>query len=440
MTRVMDRLEADLLADPTSIRGVVVSSAKTTFFAGGDLAVLQAALPQDALRIRREVDSIKRQLRRLETIGRPVVAAINGAALGGGFEIALACHVRIAVDDPGTRVGLPEVTYGLLPGGGGVIRTIRLLGMRKALTEVLLHGQLHSAQDALALGIVDALAPDPEALLRSALAWIDDHPTGGQPWDADGSRATEPKPLPAGPRELVADLTGLPEAAMGTPATRAQEAMASTALEGARLGFEDACDVETDHFVDLIIGPVAKNMIQGRFFDLRSVNAGLARPPTAERGRVAGATVLGAGTMGPEIAAECAKAGIEVTLQDVPSDPAAEYPVRPDIDGIARFTHTVPGSDLPPRSPRRFRRTSRSSRHFSPPARDGVLPASRDAGQVDDLVDRAVHQEELGHRRHPLGRVRRGHPAGGPPLDVTRRQLAAYLGLQLLGGDARQSQ
>ena len=135
MGAAVDRLEAE-----SELTGVVVTSAKKTFFAGGDLKKMMQAGPDDAPDVFAMVEDTKSQLRRLETIGRPVVAAINGAALGGGLEIALACHHRIALDHSRTELGLPEVTLGLLPGGGGVTRVTRMLGLSSALMDVLLPG------------------------------------------------------------------------------------------------------------------------------------------------------------------------------------------------------------------------------------------------------------------------------------------------------------
>ena len=136
MKAAVDRLEAE----KADVTGVVVTSAKKTFFAGGNLKKMIQAGPDDAPVLFAEVEGIKADLRRLETLGRPVVAAINGAALGGGLEIALACHHRIAYDDPRTELGLPEVTLGLLPGGGGVTRVVRMLGLTDGLMNVLLTG------------------------------------------------------------------------------------------------------------------------------------------------------------------------------------------------------------------------------------------------------------------------------------------------------------
>jgi 3-hydroxyacyl-CoA dehydrogenase / enoyl-CoA hydratase / 3-hydroxybutyryl-CoA epimerase len=137
MAETVERLENE----KDDIAGVVITSAKKTFFAGGDLHDLIKATKEDAPQVAAGVREIKAQLRRLETLGKPVVAAINGAALGGGFEIALAAHHRVVVDDPGAVVGFPEVQLGLLPGGGGVVRTVRMLGIVDALMQLLLQGQ-----------------------------------------------------------------------------------------------------------------------------------------------------------------------------------------------------------------------------------------------------------------------------------------------------------
>src|SRR6478672_3627158 len=156
MSAAVDPLEAE----QDDVVGVVVTSAKKTFFAGGNLKKMVEATPDDAPAIFAEIEGVKRDLRRLETLGRPVVAAINGAALGGGLEIALACHHRVAYDDPRTEIGLPEVTLGLLPGGGGVTRVVRMLGLTDGLMNVLLTGTRFKPAAALEKGLVDELVPD----------------------------------------------------------------------------------------------------------------------------------------------------------------------------------------------------------------------------------------------------------------------------------------
>ena len=149
----IDRLEAE----KDEITGVVITSAKKTFFAGGDLNDLKTATKDDAPQLAEMVRAGKAQLRRLETLGKPVVAAINGAALGGGLEICLATHHRVAVDDPGVQLGFPEVQLGLLPGAGGVVRTVRMIGIVDALMKLLMQGQRLRPAKAVEAGILDEL-------------------------------------------------------------------------------------------------------------------------------------------------------------------------------------------------------------------------------------------------------------------------------------------
>src|SRR5947208_2131517 len=163
----VDRLESER----DSIAGVVVTSAKKTFFAGGDLHDLRKARPEDAEEIAQMVRGIKSLLRRLESFGKPVVAAINGAALGGGLEICLACHHRIVVDDRSAVVGFPEVQLGLLPGAGGVVRTVRMLGIVDALMQLLLQGQRLKPAKASELGLVDEIVPTRDDLLLAGEAF-----------------------------------------------------------------------------------------------------------------------------------------------------------------------------------------------------------------------------------------------------------------------------
>src|SRR5690349_10403672 len=179
---ITDRLEAE----KDSIRGIILTSAKKTFFAGGDLRDLIRVTPETAQDLFDGGMAIKRNLRRIETLGKPVVAAINGAALGGGYEIALACHHRIALDAPGSKIGCPEVTLGLLPGGGGVVRTVRLLGIADALLKVLIQGRQYSPRRALEAGLVHEVAADHDEMLARARAFIDANPAAQQPWDVPG--------------------------------------------------------------------------------------------------------------------------------------------------------------------------------------------------------------------------------------------------------------
>lgn len=306
-----------LAAERDAVTGVIVTSAKDTFFAGGDLNLLSQVTADNTAEFYAGLEQIKADLRALETLGKPVVAALNGAALGGGLEIALACHHRIALDNPKAQFGLPEVTLGLLPGGGGVTRITRLLGIADGLMKVLLQGPRFTPADALALGLVDELAGSPDELLDKARAWIRANPESVQRWDAKdyrmpGGTPASPKlaaMLPAFPANLRKQLKGAP---MPAP-----HHIMSAAVEGASVDFDTALKIEGRYFVDLARGQVAKNMIKAFWFDLNSINAGGSRPeghPPRPTKRVA---VLGAGMMGAGIAYVSARNGIDVVLKDV---------------------------------------------------------------------------------------------------------------------------
>ncbi|GHB36686.1 3-hydroxyacyl-CoA dehydrogenase [Streptomyces umbrinus] len=324
LTVIADRLEAAVQADPDSVRGIVFTSAKKTFFAGGDLRDLIRVTPETAQQLLDGGLAIKRDLRRIETLGKPVVAAMNGAALGGGFEIALACHHRVALDAPGSKIGCPEVTLGLLPGGGGVVRTVRLLGIADALLKVLLQGTQYSPQRALENGLVHEVAATPEEMLAKARAFIDANPESSQPWDKPGYRIPGGTPsnpkfaanLPAFPANLRKQTNGAPY-----PAPRN---ILAAAVEGSQVDFETAQVIEARYFVELAAGQTSKNMIQAFFFDLQAVNSGANRPKGVEPRQVRKVAVLGAGMMGAGIAYSCARAGIDVVLKDVSAEAAAK--------------------------------------------------------------------------------------------------------------------
>ncbi|GGP37388.1 3-hydroxyacyl-CoA dehydrogenase NAD-binding domain-containing protein [Streptomyces abikoensis] len=320
LAAVADRLEAE----KEQIRGVIVTSAKKTFFAGGDLRELIKATPADARRVFDAGMAVKRDLRRIETLGVPVVAAINGAALGGGYEIALACHHRVALDAPGSKIGLPEVTLGLLPGGGGVTRAVRLLGITDALLKLLLQGTQYSPRRALEAGLVHELAADPEDLLAKARAFVDAHPDSRQPWDEKGYKI--PGGTPASPR-FAANLPAFPATLRkqtgGAPYPAPRNILAA-AVEGSQVDFETAQVIEARYFTELVTGQTAKNMIQAFFFDLQAVNSGRSRPRDIAPRTVSKVAVLGAGMMGAGIAYACARAGLEVVLKDVSAENAAK--------------------------------------------------------------------------------------------------------------------
>ncbi|MGW7269485.1 3-hydroxyacyl-CoA dehydrogenase NAD-binding domain-containing protein [Streptomyces sp. NPDC054864] len=311
-------------AEKDSIRGIIYTSAKKTFFAGGDLKDMMKAGPENARDAFEAGVAIKSSLRRIETLGKPVVAAINGAALGGGYEIALASHHRVALDAPGSKIGLPEVTLGLLPAGGGVTRTVRLMGIADALLKVLLQGTQYNPKRALENGLIHEVAATREEMIEKARAFIDANPESAQPWDKPGYRIPGGTPanpkfaanLPAFPANLKKQINGAPY-----PAPRN---ILAAAVEGSQVDFETALTIEARYFTELVTGQTAKNMIQAFFFDLQAVNSGANRPKGIEPRQVRKAAVLGAGMMGAGIAYSCARAGIEVVLKDVSAEAAAK--------------------------------------------------------------------------------------------------------------------
>jgi 3-hydroxyacyl-CoA dehydrogenase / enoyl-CoA hydratase / 3-hydroxybutyryl-CoA epimerase len=339
MAAAVRRLE-DEVADVT---GVVVASAKKTFFAGGNLKLMMQARPEDAAALFAGAESIKADLRKLEKYPRPVVAAINGAALGGGFEIALACNHRILVDDSSAVVGLPEATLGLLPGGGGVTRIVRMLGLQSGLMDVLLQGTRFKPADALAKGLVDEIVASRDDLLPAAKAWIlehrDDPEATSNPWDRPGYRM--PGGTPQSPK-LAAFLPAFP--ALLRKQTKgavypAQRAILSAAVEGASVDVDTASRVESRYLTRLLVGQNFKNMTQAFFFDLQAINAGKFRPEGVEKFRATKVAVLGAGMMGAGIAYSCARAGMQVVLKDVTAEAAAKgkaYSEKLNAKGIER--------------------------------------------------------------------------------------------------------
>lgn len=323
LEKALERLEAER----DSIRGVVLTSAKKDFFAGGDLKALRAAGPGDEEEIFALTQSIKGQLRRLETLGIPVVAALNGSALGGGLEIALACHHRICVGGSRVKLGLPEVSLGLLPGAGGISRLTRMLGIQAALMGWILPGAQKSPAQALETGVIDEVVESPEELLPAAKAWLRGHAQGEdaavKAWDVKGFRIPGGGPsqpsfaqnLPAFPANLRKQLKG---ADLPAPL-----AALSTAIEGAQVDFDTACRIESRYFTQLVTGRVSTAMIQAFHFDLQAARAGrFLGERTTQPQKVSSVAVLGAGMMGAGIAYECARAGMTVHLKDVSVDKA----------------------------------------------------------------------------------------------------------------------
>ena len=314
MQDTVNRLEQE-----EGLSGVVIASAKKVFFAGGDLHDLLAVQPEDQPAFMAQNLSIKGDLRRLEKLPVPVVAAINGAALGGGFELCLACNHRVAWNDRSVQLGLPEVTLGLLPGGGGVVRMVKLLGLEKALP-YLLEGTRIDPAAALQAGLVHALVDSPEQLVPAAKQWLREqqgNPEAAvQPWDRKGYR------LPGGEVNSphIAQLITLAPA-MLFKKTRgllpAPGEILDCAVQAARLDLDTALIVEARGLTRLVVTPQAKNMISTFFFAMNRLNRGGSRPADIPKASVKKIAVLGAGMMGQGIAYAAAMAGIEVVLKDV---------------------------------------------------------------------------------------------------------------------------
>lgn len=335
----LDRLESER----DSIAGVIIASAKPTWFAGGNLTQLQEADAAHAAEQTARMTHTKSLLRRLEQLGRPVVAALTGAALGGGLEIALACHRRIAAADvPAARFGFPEVSLGLFPGADGITRSVRMFGVQKALQEIILPATRFRAAEALALGLVDEVVPAAEIGDR-AREWIRANPAPAQPWDVPGFRV----PAGAGPAALTAMPALLRKQLKGAPMPAPRAAMAA-AVEGAGFDFATASTIETRYFVQLSNGQVAKNMIKSQFFDMQHITSGGSRPTGIPKYTARKVGVLGAGMMGAGIAYATAKAGIEVVLKDVSLEAATHgkaYSRTVEEKLIARGTSSAERSE-----------------------------------------------------------------------------------------------
>ncbi|MBE9540551.1 MAG: enoyl-CoA hydratase/isomerase family protein, partial [Proteobacteria bacterium] len=320
MAETVEKLEQQ-----EGLTGVVLASAKSVFFAGGDLHELLAVEKGHEALFMEVIANIKDGLRRLEKLPVPVVAAINGAALGGGFELCLSCNYRVAWDNKSVQLGLPEVGLGLLPGGGGIVRMVNLLGLEKALP-YLLEGKKVVPAKAMAEGMIDEVVENIEDLVPRAKAWIlenkDREEAAVQPWDRPGHR------IPGG----SAASPKLAQVIMGTPImllqkTRgllpAPEKILDVAVESARLNFDTALLVESRALAFLAVTPEAKNQISTFFFAMNKVNGGASRPQDVEPTSVKKVGILGAGMMGQGIAYVSAMAGIEVVLKDI-SQEAAE--------------------------------------------------------------------------------------------------------------------
>ena len=320
----------DKVANDAAIKGVVVTSGKDTFSGGADLTMLQAlgrAFEELAKSKGRQAAmqfffdqsrKLSQAYRKLETSGKPWVAAINGTCMGGAFELALACHRRIAADNPKSRMGLPEVKVGLFPGTGGTQRAARMMQTGDAL-QFLFKGEQLRPLKAKDMKLVDEVVPA-DKLIESAKAWIKNGGKGVQPWDIEGFK------LPGG---LVWSKGGMmtwpPANAIYRRETYdnypAAKAILKSVFEGLQLPMDRALTVESRYFAQILRSPEARAMIRTLFLSMQELNKGARRPKEIPANKIKKVAVLGAGFMGASIAYVSAQAGIEVILldRDMPS-------------------------------------------------------------------------------------------------------------------------
>jgi 3-hydroxyacyl-CoA dehydrogenase/enoyl-CoA hydratase/3-hydroxybutyryl-CoA epimerase len=320
----MTALTEQVLKDKDAIKGILLASAKSTFFAGADLKATMRLKASDAGVIYAEIEKLKKNFRTIETMGKPVVSLLNGTALGGGWEVALIGHHRIAVDDRKIQFGLPEVTLGLLPGASGVTKMTRHLGLMGA-QPYLVEGKTFTPAEAKGMNLVhDLVAPgeNTSAEMRSkALAWIAANPTAQHPWEAKGYKV--PGGLPSSP--AVAGMLAVAPA-MIKKQTRglypAPEAIMACMVEGLQVDLETALRLESRALAKLMTGVNAKAMINTFFFNLNAIKSGSSRPSSAPKFKPTTVGLLGAGMMGAGIAYSQASKGIATVLKDVSQEKA----------------------------------------------------------------------------------------------------------------------
>ena len=322
---------AQLVLDKERIRGVLLMSAKSTFFAGAALKHVLTLTAEDAAPGFAEIEAIKASYRTIETFGRPVVALLNGAALGGGWEVALAAHARFALDDAAIRFGMPEVSLGLIPGATGIVKTVRKLGLMAA-QPYLVEGKLFGPREAVELGWVDGLGASVDELKAQALEWIAANPDAKQPWDQRDYRM--PGGAPDNPK-VAAALSVAP--AMLLQKTRglypATEAILEVMVESAQVDYDTATRIESRKLAKIMVGQTTKNMIQAFFFDVNAIKSGKSRPVGVAPWKPNKVGVLGAGMMGAGIAHANAARGIACVLKDISLERASA-----GVEAIRRIT------------------------------------------------------------------------------------------------------
>ena len=307
LAEAVARIEKD-----AGVKGVIVTSGKKEFLAGADIEGLYKNT--DVKSVYDMAEAFKDILRRLEKSGRPVVAALNGTALGGGLELALACHYRIAVDNPKAKFGLPEVKLGLLPGGGGTQRLPRLIGIQASLP-LMLEGKELRADQAKQQGILNEVVKDGAEMLARAKAWCQANPKPVQPWDDKKFKWPGGDSKSPANAQMWAIAPSMADAKSQGNYPALTNIM-SCVFEGGIVDFDSGCRIESRYFANLGVSQVSKNMIGTLWFQLNAINKGKSRPEGFEKSTVKKLGVLGAGMMGAGIAYSSAKVGIEVVLLD----------------------------------------------------------------------------------------------------------------------------
>ncbi|MET0547182.1 MAG: 3-hydroxyacyl-CoA dehydrogenase NAD-binding domain-containing protein [Caulobacterales bacterium] len=317
LVQVVERIKTD-----ASIKGAILRSGKETgFCAGADLSEMEQlagveTTADDVLAVKKEVfetvGALSRAFRALETCGKPVAAALEGLALGGGFEMVLACHYRVAADNPKSQFGLPESKIGLLPGAGGTQRLPRLIGLQAA-AGMILEGQSKKPAEAKALGLVHELVPPGEAV-NACRKWLASNPKAVAPWDEKGYRFKEGPYAPAGAMLFIGGIAMMSkQTSLNYPA---QRNIMSCFYEGLQLPMDAALRVELRYFANTIVTPEAKGMIRTLFNSMQALSKGSNRPQGIAKSDPKKVAVLGAGMMGAGIAYVQAMAGIQTVLID----------------------------------------------------------------------------------------------------------------------------
>jgi len=310
-----------------AVKGIYIASEKDTFFAGADLKWLSDMLnkPIDVAVQFEKQKHLNEMFRKFETCGKPIVAGINGHALGGGYEIALIAQYRIAINNPKTKIGLPEAKIGLFPGAGGTQRVPRMLGIQNA-AAMLLEGKEYSPEEALKLTLVNELASDRETMYAAARKWIEANPKAMQPWDEIQKGKIVSKTnfkvpggniqSPQGAQLLMPGTALLMDKSKGN--YPAQLYIMKCMYEGLQLPMDKALTIEARYFTEMLTRPEARGMVRTFFFALNDANKGEARPKNVPETSIKKVGVLGAGMMGAGIAyVTTFLANIPVVLKDV---------------------------------------------------------------------------------------------------------------------------